>query len=269
MRHFFSSTRSREPKGKFLDKSPFRFYRSEVGCLLIHGFTGTPAELRELGEYLASRHITVVCPLLPGHGTSPRDLSAMSWREWYHCVRSHYFELREACREVFVGGLSMGATLALHVAAHYPVQGLISLSGGVDLNRWTQIAVPIAKRFIRFRRKWRIDPTTAELPSYDRYPLRATAELLALMEHVKDDLQDVRAPLLLVHSKRDPTIPFISAEFVLTNVASEDKRAVELEGSVHVITLGPERARIFEEVYRFISEHSQRPSGQIGERGVQ
>lgn len=42
----------------------------EVGVLLCHGFTSTPATMRPWGEYLAEAGFTVRCPRLPGHGTS-------------------------------------------------------------------------------------------------------------------------------------------------------------------------------------------------------
>ena len=52
-----------------LDPSPFLLEGGRVGVLLIHGFTGSPPEMRLIGEYLHQRGFTVAAPLLPGHGT--------------------------------------------------------------------------------------------------------------------------------------------------------------------------------------------------------
>ena len=41
----------------------------ESACLLLHGFTSSPYEMRLLGEYLGREGYTVSIPLLPGHGT--------------------------------------------------------------------------------------------------------------------------------------------------------------------------------------------------------
>src|SRR5689334_24796598 len=64
---------------------PFRFGAGSTGALLLHGFTGSPASLRPLGESLGAAGVTAVGPLLPGHGTSDwNDLGGAtleSWRE--------------------------------------------------------------------------------------------------------------------------------------------------------------------------------------------
>jgi hypothetical protein len=51
---------------------PFYFPGNEIGCLLIHGFTGTPKEMRWMGEYLARQGYSVLGVRLAGHATSRR-----------------------------------------------------------------------------------------------------------------------------------------------------------------------------------------------------
>src|SRR5262249_50914792 len=57
-----------------------------LGCLLVHGFTATPAEMRPLGEALAARGFPVRGVRLAGHGTSVEDLARTGWRDWYASV---------------------------------------------------------------------------------------------------------------------------------------------------------------------------------------
>ena len=45
----------------------YYFPGNEVGIILVHGFTGSPAELKELGEELHKEGYTVQGVLLPGH----------------------------------------------------------------------------------------------------------------------------------------------------------------------------------------------------------
>ena len=53
---------------------PFYFPGNSTGCLLIHGFTGAPTEMRPLGEYLAENGFSVLGVRLSGHGTRMADL---------------------------------------------------------------------------------------------------------------------------------------------------------------------------------------------------
>ena len=88
------------------------FRGGPVGFLLIHGLGGTPVEMRFVARGLARAGHTVHCPQLAGHCGSFEDLRATGWKDWYHSVQTAYRELRNTCKKVIVGGLSMGAILA-------------------------------------------------------------------------------------------------------------------------------------------------------------
>ena len=91
------------------------------GVLLIHGYTGTPAEMRLLGDHLHQEGYTVLGVLLPGHGTKPENLNETKWQDWYAAAEEGFKRLEESCSEVMVAGLSMGGLLAIKVAAELPV----------------------------------------------------------------------------------------------------------------------------------------------------
>src|SRR5512142_1739866 len=106
---------------------PFFFPGNHVGCLLIHGFTGTPYEMRELGERLAAEEYSVLGPALAGHATDLDQMCTTRWQDWYASVTSAYDRLRDTCDLIFPIGLSLGALLALHISAHKPVTGVVSI----------------------------------------------------------------------------------------------------------------------------------------------
>src|SRR4030042_44116 len=97
------------PQPAHLDPSAYSAEGGPWGVLLIHGFTGSVAETRPMGEYLAARGATVNCPLLPGHGTTPLDLTRIHWRAGAETVEAALKELQSCCQAVFVGGLSLGS----------------------------------------------------------------------------------------------------------------------------------------------------------------
>src|SRR5436305_8863266 len=99
---------------------PFRIRGGTRGCLLIHGFAGTPPEMRGLGEYLAAAGYDVMGPLLAGHGLTPEAMAQTRWTVWARSAQDALTALGRDCREVFVAGQSLGGTLALHLAAAYP-----------------------------------------------------------------------------------------------------------------------------------------------------
>jgi len=239
------------------------FKNGPVGCLMIHGFTGSPNELLELGEWLAGKKITVSIPTLPGHATHSADMFNYTWRDWVAAVEAAYQELQTDCKEAFVCGLSMGGALALRLAANTPsIQGVITLSAPAQFPPWKKIAVWALIKVRKFHYKKGGEDvhdvtTRPRLGSYRRYPYYAVDQLFQLVDHVREELQKVTQPLLIIHSRKDHTIPFPNSEMIFNLVSSSDKRKVDLSKSYHIITVDFEKERVWEEILNFIKTHSE------------
>ena len=74
----------RDSAGILIGAEPFSFpvEGGDRAVILIHGFGGTPFDLRLLGEYLSDNGIASYGVLLPGFGTSELDLEKTNWRQW-------------------------------------------------------------------------------------------------------------------------------------------------------------------------------------------
>ncbi|RJP65877.1 MAG: alpha/beta fold hydrolase [Candidatus Abyssobacteria bacterium SURF_17] len=238
----------------------FQFERGPVGCLLTHGFTGSPFEMRELGEYLAGKGLTVLGKPLPGHGTSPHDMLRTNWYDWYHACVENLAELNARCEKVFLCGMSMGGTLSLHVAAHYAsrynIAGVAAYAAPLYLKNPLLPVLPVAKRFMKFKPPSEsdvADPVARDRQeSYDRVPLECISSLLELLAHVKHDLQDITVPVLLVQSTKDNTVHPPNVRLIHKLLGSRDKTLVEVEKSYHVVTVDYDKELVKEKTYEFI-----------------
>ncbi|MBU0703389.1 MAG: alpha/beta fold hydrolase [Chloroflexi bacterium] len=241
-----------------LDPSPFFLEGGPVGVLLIHGFTGSPPEMRPLGDYLHQRGYTVSGPLLPGHGTTVEDMNRRKWTEWTGHAEQSLADLQARCETVFVGGLSMGALLTLYLAAHHPeLPGAITYSPAVVVaNRLIYLA-PALKHLLPTRsQSGESDLTDPEadlrLWSYEQDPVFAAHELLKLIRQVRRLLPQVTCPLLVIHSTLDTAIHPTSAQFTYDRVGSTDKELVTLRNSGHCITVDSEWESVAAKTYEFI-----------------
>src|SRR4030095_16396304 len=90
---------------------PYFHRGGKVGCLCLHGFTASPAEVKWFAQHLAAEGYTVYAPRLAGHGTRPQDLARTRWTDWYASASDGYHLLRQQCEKVFVCGMSMGGLL--------------------------------------------------------------------------------------------------------------------------------------------------------------
>jgi carboxylesterase len=238
----------------------FRFDGGPVGCLLTHGFTGSPFEMRELGEYLAERNLTILCRPLPGHGTTPHEMIKTNWYDWYRASVENLEELSSRCEKVFLCGMSMGGTLSLHMAAHYTsrynIAGVATYGAPIYLKHILLPLVPIVKKFIKYKPSSGsdvADPVAcAQQQSYDRTPFECIISLLELLAHVKHDLQDISIPALMIQSKRDNTVDPQNVHLIHKLLGSKDKTLVEVDKSYHVITVDYDKELVMENTYEFI-----------------
>ncbi len=111
------------------EHQPFSLQGGKPAALLLHGFLGTPAEMRGLAAALHEQGWTVSAPLLPGFGCEIDTLTSRRWHEWAAAVDRAIDALQDAGHTpLLLVGYSMGASLSL-VAANRPgVRGLALLA---------------------------------------------------------------------------------------------------------------------------------------------
>jgi carboxylesterase len=233
-----------------------------VGALLIHGFTGSPQGLRELGVYLAQRGIAVAAPRLPGHGTSWQDLNLRTPEEWIAAVEEGFATISSARDQVFLVGLSFGAALALDLAARYPerVAGVVTVAGMVetrDPRRFAAWLIRLLTKSLAGAGNDIADPGAEEI-AYDRLPTTATYRMLRFLRRAKAALPAVHCPILVLHSHNDHTVGPYNAHTIYEKVSSERKELVWLDRGYHVLTLDLERDQVFRRTYDFIAAISDR-----------
>jgi carboxylesterase len=216
--------------------------------------------MRMVGDYLNQRGLTVSGPRLPGHGTTIEDLNRRTWQEWTDHVQGALTNLQARCEVVFVGGLSMGALLALHLAAYQSgLAGAIAYSPAtIPADRRSMLA-PLLKYIIRQVPKGEDDVrnlhTTGRIWSYDAWPSAGTHEVMKLAGGVKHLLPQITCPVLIIYSTADETIHPNSASLTYRRLGSTDKELVTLHHSGHVITVDSEWEVVAKQTYQFIQAH--------------
>ena len=226
-----------------LDPSSFFLPGGSTGVLLIHGYTGSPTEMRWIGDSLHAGGLTVSGPRLPGHGATPEEMNRCRWTDWTEHAEQALADLRARCRTVFVAGLSMGSLLTLHLARRHPdLPGIILYSPAPWVQNQLLYLAPLARHFVATLPKSSdsdlVNPDAdRQLWCYDVDPVGAAAELLKLMLRVRWSLAQVTCPALIIYSRGDGAIHPESARRTFERIGSRDKQLLTLEESGHCITV--------------------------------
>ncbi len=236
---------------------PFFIPGGKTGCLLLHGFTGTPKEMRMLGDSLAESGYTVLAPRLFGHATNPEAMGRARWHDWMASVEDGMNLLRGCTDRQVVMGLSMGGVLTLMAAARYDFAGAVAFSTPSTLsNDPRSFLIPLIGwlnlHISKGKPDWRNPEAARDHMDYPYYPSRSIVELTKLIAEMRRELEHITIPVLLVQSKQDAAIPSGSMDTLFRELASTDKSKFWVENSGHVIIREPERERIFVEVKTFL-----------------
>ncbi|HSM66061.1 MAG TPA: alpha/beta fold hydrolase [Ilumatobacteraceae bacterium] len=231
---------------------------TNVGVLVLHGFTGNPISMRGLADAMVAAGHHVEMPLLPGHGTVIEDMLDTTWADWTAEVAAAHGRLAERANSIIVMGLSMGGALTLWAGMHLDaVAGLVCVNPATVpapaetiamlaemVADGTEIAPAISGDIA--------DPDGAE-NGYDGTPLRP---LLSFMNDglapMTDRYGELTMPLLLITSRQDHVVEPANSEHLAATHGGEVEH-VWLERSYHVATVDFDAADINRRAADFVA----------------
>jgi len=238
---------------------PILLSGGKTGVLLVHGFTGTTAEMRPLAEHLHQEGYTVHAPLLAGHGVTPEEMEKTRYPDWVQSARDGYDWLRERCDRVYLIGHSMGGAISLHLAANLPVDGVVTMCAPIFVTdnraKWTWLL----SKFVRWQHKKGSRSPHVEkylVHTYKKTPLRCVASLMKLLKIVRADLKRIGAPIFVMQSDRDETVQPRSAEHIHEEVSSAIKKIKRYPKSGHILPIDLEMDEVFSDILSFLRETS-------------
>ncbi len=258
-----------------VDRS-YRLEGGRVGFLLFHGLAGTPLELRFVARSLNGAGYTVHCPQIAGHCGTSDDLKATRWQDWVDGGEEALVELRKSCDTIIVGGTSMGAVLAAHLASRNPdtVQAMTLFAPTLWLNGWS---VPWYTHLFRLvAQDWCADLFNfTRLPPYGikderirafligalksgssveaglmTSPGRAVLELKKLVSNLKPQLASIKQPTLIVHPRHDDLSSITNALYLERKLGGLVQTCV-LDDCYHMVTLDKQRDVLVERTKAF------------------
>lgn len=231
---------------------------SDVGILLIHGFTGTTSGMKSLMDYFISLNYNIECPRLSGHGTKKEDLIGVKYGDWISDAETAYYTLKKRAKKIFVIGLSMGGALTLILASKFKdIKGIVLINNALVYNFGMDVQfklIPLLRFVIKNAKGVASDikdPNEKEIAYYE-IPIEGAKQFYETLKRAKKVLNEIRTPALIFKSLEDHVIPIKSAKYTYNKINSLQKELIWLNNSYHVATMDYDKNIIIEKSAKFI-----------------
>ena len=249
--------------------------------LLLHGLQSSPAELQPVAKRLHQAGYTVHIPHIRGygfmHGDTPRSVT--HWQNWHACALEEFRKLKQQHSSVAVGGLCIGATLSLSIAAELKdeVAALTLMATTLKYDGWS---IPWY-RFLRYvgyyspfryiysyrerepfglknkqLRKWiarEMSHKDSSIVGASKLNLPAIQEAERMIKSVKQSIAQVTAPAIIIHAEEDDVASPGNAHYVAAHIGSKSVETIILHNSYHMITVDNDREQVARETIRFFN----------------
>jgi len=224
-------------------------------CILIHGFTGNPAELQPLGDALKRNGYETVLPVLAGHCGTVEDMRQATAVAWVESVERLARDLLDEGKNVHLIGFSAGAMIAAILAARYPVQTVTALAPAVFYVGPQQTYRQIANLI---KESWNVhglpvDYLKTRMERMVQTPLKSLQQFRRLVAMGKAAVPKVTQPLCVIQGKKDELVEPRSADFVYKLARSQVKEIHYLPHAGHEVCLGADYPWVEEYVLDFLS----------------
>ena len=240
--------------------------KKKFGLFMIHGFSGSNEEFKDLEEFFKNKEVAVKVPMLLGHGTTPEDMINRSPEDWARQMEKELDEFSGQAENIFLGGISFGGNLAVHLAKNKKnIKGLILMGTVIYFynHRLVKFLLPILRIFKTYYKKRINLRHFFEKEAINRrkaYPMAPVKNIIELLQYIdsntKKELAGVKIPALILHSLHDAAINPKSADYIFKNIGSKIKELCWVRNSHHNLAIDGPRMKVFQTMYDFMIKNS-------------
>ncbi|MEC5302223.1 MULTISPECIES: alpha/beta hydrolase [Staphylococcus] len=232
---------------------PFFFEEGNRAVLLLHGFTGNSSDVRQLGRFLQKKGYTSYAPQYEGHAAPPEEILKSSPFVWLKDALDGYdFLVEKGYDEIVVAGLSLGGCYALKLSLNRDVKGIITMCSPMYIKTEGAMFEGVLEYARNFKKYEGKDEVTIQKEMDNFKPTDTLKELQGQIEDVREHIDEVMDPLLVIQAEQDQMINTDSANIIYNESESDDKDIKWYANSGHVITIDKEKELVFEDVYNFL-----------------
>ena len=233
-----------------------------TGVVLVHSYLSLPEEVRFVAKELRKKGYWVYVVRLPGHGTSAEDLATRVCTEWVEAVETGYVLMSCLCKHVIVGGVGLGGSLSLDLAARVPeVKGAFAVSPPYTLKNYSTNFMPgrdvwnrILNRLNRGedQEKYLDFSYGNSLINYVENPVEGIRQIGDYLDSLMKSYEKIQQPVFVIQADKNPVVEPEGSRKVYGKIGSKNKEFSLFSSEQHILVNGDEGPRVIRKIIAFI-----------------
>jgi len=240
---------------------------NETCWLLLHSYTSTPAEMKELANKINSElNQTVIVPVLEGHSQIPSKLNGKNITTWYNQANLEYNSMKKSCEKINILGSSLSSSIALKIAEENELNKVFVVNSFIylpyeakrifSLRTYINVLTPI----VHYNKKLQLAQINSEQGlkehiSYWNMPYPPIKSSFSFIDETIENTNKIDEPIFIAHSENDPTAGVKSALSIYNGVNSKVKELKWYNNSSHVLLMDYDKEYLIEEIIKFEKEN--------------
>lgn len=241
--------------------------KSNISIIFQHGFIGANIDFLYIANFFAKSGYRCFLPILPGHGRDWKYLHLSTHKEWMSSLTEVIDMALEEnpLRAIILCGHSLGGTISLFQATHDKrINGVITIAAPINYTKpihWlSRIIAKISPSFkVKYKEFKFADKHLMTHPYIldirKRFPYvtaHTLKEVISLLDVVRSQLDEVMVPVLIIHSKKDRTVPPWNSSGIYKKISSDKKEIHKYKQSYHIIVADYDKLRLIGDISNFI-----------------
>lgn len=217
--------------------------KNNEAVLMLHGWSASPLELKNIAQELNKQGYTIDIPLLKGHGTSPQNLNKYTWTDWYDQAVNEYDKLKKNHKAIHLIGASLGGNLSFIIANKLDVNKIVTIGTPYKFNKHFLLK-PLfwlaGRTNFNFPKSYRhYTPEQRKIVlskenSYQQIPTKALNETIKAVDNSLKILKNIKNKILVIGSTADMLLAHFNSLKIDKGAISSKSKIITFDTTYHL-----------------------------------
>lgn len=231
---------------------------SSHAVLLLHGFTGSPLDLKKLTNFLKNQDCACYAPIYTGHGLGGEALiksSVAAW--WQDALDAYEFLTSHNYNKISVIGHSMGGVFALRLAQQYELSSVTTMCSPIQKRPMDDLKkrlINYAEEYKKFEQK-SASHIAQELSEFAASDFSVLTELSEFTAITGDNLAKITCPVQVLQGELDDLCYQQSAALIYQQVSSTSREIKTYPNSGHMLMQEADHHQVFRDIIGWLANN--------------